>query len=357
MSKPLSKIGLATLSTALALIVYSSFAKVFAQNPSPSIIEELKTLKGLSILLEAIIKFINAIAWPAVIAFVALRYRNEFRSILERIQTAKVGGAEFSIGQKKEVEEATTKASANLLSELSVNNQFTISSNSDRNVKTGDVDGDGIDELIVFNIEGPYSGRIRVFKPNFSYENKGIKTDFVLIGEIYPVNGLETVQDTDFDKQAEIIVNEDDKESNQPHAAGLRERVTYKWKSNQFIEVSRKKLPIQWTQQEMNALSHDYYVESDKKMHDSFNIIISKLDEGSQKRNLMEQAQKQWLEFREIQAQALKRERGRIGTMVHFQNLTYLTNERIKTLEQIAHPEEGRYSLSDSYFNGKGNRT
>jgi uncharacterized protein YecT (DUF1311 family) len=357
MSKSLSKIGLATLSTAIALIVYSSFAKVFAQNPSPSIIEELKTLKGLSILLEAIIKFINAIAWPAVIAFVALRYRNEFRSILERIQTAKVGGAEFSIGQKKEVEEATTKASANLLSELSVNNQFTISSNSDRNVKTGDIDGDGIDELVVFNIEGPYSGRIRVFKPNFSYENKGIKTDFILIGEIYPVNGLETVQDTDFDKQAEIIVNEDDKESNQPHAAGLRERVTYKWKSNQFIEVQRKKLPVRWTQGEMNDFSQDNYKESDKKMNETFTIAISRLEKDIQKQNLMEQAQKKWLEFRELQAQAVMWKGGTIRPMIHFENLTYLTNERIKTLEQIAHPLEGLFSLSDSYFKGKGNRT
>jgi uncharacterized protein YecT (DUF1311 family) len=357
MYKPLSKIGLATLSTALALIVYSSFAKVFAQNPSPSIMEELKTLKGLNILLEAIIKFINAIAWPAVIGFVALNFRKEFRSILKRIQSAKVGGAEFSFEQQKEVEEATTKASANLLSELSANNQFAISSGSERNVMTGDVDGDGIDELVVCNFEGPYWSRIQVFKPNFSYENKGIKSDFILIGEIYPVNGLETVKDTDFDKQAEIIVNEDDKESNQPHATGLRERVTYKWKSDQFVEVKRKKLPVRWTQGEMNDFSRDNYEESDKKMNETFRSIISKLEKDSQKRSLMEQAQEKWVEFREIQAKALMMERGSMRPMVHFKNLIYFTNERIKTLEQIDHPVEGRYSLSDSYFKGKGNRT
>lgn len=233
-------------------------------------------------------------------------------------------------------------------------NQFAISSGSDaRNVRTGDVDGDGIDELVVFVSDGNYWGRIQVFKPNIIYTNQGIKTDFIQIGEIFPVNSLEAVRDIDFDKQEEIIVNEDDKESGQPHAAGLRENVTYKWNSNQFTEVNRKKLPVRWTSDEINGMSVADYNESENKMNDTFNRVISKLGDDNQKRELMEQAQEKWVEFRELQVEALRWDRGSIRHSINFGNLTYLTNQRIKTLEQIAHPEEGLFSLSDGYFKGR----
>ncbi len=65
----------------------------------------------------------------------------------------------------------------------------------------------------------------------------------MLIGEISPANFIEDIQDIDNDNCYEIIVNEDDKECDKPHAAGYRERVIYKWNIDKLVPISREKIP------------------------------------------------------------------------------------------------------------------
>lgn len=200
---------------------------------------------------ELLIEFIKVAAWPSLIWYIALRYTKEFKSILNRLQTAKLGSAEVSLGKEeaKKLVDQTLQESVKLITP-SIDS---IASRDDRNtdkiilIRANDIDGDGQDELITSTLEGPYWVHIRVFKPvvtlvnNYHFENK-----FKLIGEISPANCIEDIKDVDNDNCYEIIVNEDDKEFDKPRAAGYRERVIYKWSVDKLVEVSREKiLPLQ----------------------------------------------------------------------------------------------------------------
>ena len=110
-------------------------------------------------LLEVLVKFIEAVAWPGVVAFVALNYRSEFRSILNRLKKAKLGEAELLLS-KEEAEETIAKTSEQAINLISgsakksiISNKFSINQETDKPVlvRTGDVDGDGRDELIICN--------------------------------------------------------------------------------------------------------------------------------------------------------------------------------------------------------------
>lgn len=196
---------------------------------------------------ELLIEFIKVAAWPSLIWYIALRYTKEFKSILNRLQTAKFGGAEVSLSKEeaKKLVDKTLQESVKLITP-SIDSIANINRrDADRiiSISANDIDGDGKDELITSTIEGPYSVHIRVFKPVVTlvsddhFENK-----FVLIGEIYPANFIEDIKDVDNDDCYEIIVNEDDPEKR--HFEGYKERVVYKWNVDKFIEVSREKIPL-----------------------------------------------------------------------------------------------------------------
>jgi uncharacterized protein YecT (DUF1311 family) len=304
-------------------------------------------------LLEVLVKFIEAVAWPGVVAFVATNYRSEFRSILNRLEKAKLGEAELLLS-KEQAEETVAKASEQAINILfSGNAENSITSNKSSTnqetdkpvaVRTGDVDGDGRDELIVSSLEGPYWSRVKVFKPilEMSRNNK-LETSFKLIGEICPVNFLEDVRDIDSDKYAEIIVNEDEQGSNQPHAAGFREKVIYKFISGQIKEISREKIPRLNTQGEMNEFAAQEFKDSDCKMNEVFDKIISKLETRIEFKLAMENAQEAWLKYREFQAKAISNtyKGGSIQPLVYYSNMTKFTNIRINELEKISHARDG----------------
>jgi hypothetical protein len=189
-------------------------------------------------LLELLVKLIEAGAWPSLVAYVAINYRNEFRSILKRLDKAKFGEAEISLS-KEQAEEAVVKASEqaiNLLKgsfeKLEQFNELSANEEIDKAfaVRTADIDGDGRDELIISTLEGPYSSHVRIFKPMFKRDKDyELITSFNLIGEICPVNSIVDIRDIDSGKHSEIVVIEDEKGSDKPHAAGLKEKVVYKF--------------------------------------------------------------------------------------------------------------------------------
>jgi uncharacterized protein YecT (DUF1311 family) len=306
-------------------------------------------------LLEVFVKFIEAVAWPSVVALVALNYRSEFRSILNRLEKAKLGEAELLLS-KEQAEETVAKASEQAINLFSGSADISITSNKYINeqvsdkpvlVRTGDVDGDGIDELIVSSIEGPYSCRVKVFKPILSVsKNNELETSFKLIGEIYPVNFLEDVRDIDSDNYDEIIVNEDELGSNQPHAAGFREKVVYKLISGKIKEISREKIPRLNTQSEMNEYAAQELRDSESQMNKVFDEIISKLEKNIELKELMEKAQKAWVEYRENQAKANSEpyKGGSIYPLVYNTNKTKITITRINELDKIAHREEDSFT-------------
>jgi uncharacterized protein YecT (DUF1311 family) len=167
-----------------------------------------------------------------------------------------------------------------------------------------------------------------------------------LIGEICPVNFLEDVRDIDSDTFAEIIVNEDDRNSGQPHVAGLREKVIYKLINNRLSEVSREKLPILNTQAEMNEFSARDFKEIEIKMNQIFEKIISSLEERIELKQSMEKAQEAWLKYREVQANANSKtyEGGSIYPLVYYTNMSKLTISRINELNKIVHRQEGSFA-------------
>lgn len=303
-------------------------------------------------ILEAFTNLGNAVAWPGVVAIVAIRYRSELRSILNRLEKAKLGEAEFLLS-KEQTEKTLAKTSEQAINLISKSiesqirsSEFDMNQEKDRlvAVHTGDIDGDGKDELVVSNIEGSHSVCIKVFKPIINLiEDKGLETSFKLIGEIYPANFLEDVQDVDSDKYAEIIVNEDERESSEPHAAGKRERVTYKWIEGQLLEISREKLPLLNTQGEMNQFAELEYENIDKKMNEIWQKIVSDLEEKVELKKFMETAQEAWLKFRELQAQAISKvyEGGSIQPLVYYNCMINITNQRIRELEKIANTKDG----------------
>jgi uncharacterized protein YecT (DUF1311 family) len=302
-------------------------------------------------LLEVLVKFIEAVAWPGVVALVALNYRSEFRSILNRLEKAKLGEAELLLS-KEQAEETVAKASVQAINLFSgsadnsiISNKFINNQETDRPVavRTGDIDGDGRDELIVSSLEGPYWSRVKVFKPILSMSrNNGLETSFKLIGEICPVNFLEDVRDIDSDNYDEIIVNEDELGSNQPHAAGLREKVIYKLISGKIKEISREKIPRLNTQGEMNEYAAQELKDSEIKMNEVFDEIISKLEKRVELKELMEKAQEAWVKYRENQAKANSEpyKGGSIYPLVYNTNKTKITIARINELVKIAHREE-----------------
>lgn len=303
-------------------------------------------------LLEVLVKLIEAVAWPGVVAFVALNYRSEFRSILNRLEKAKLGEAELLLN-KEQAEETVAKASEqaiNLLSGSIESSRISRKSSGNQEidkpvaVRTGDIDGDGRDELIVSIPEGPYWSRVKVLKPILNMtKNSEIETSFKLMGEICPVNFLEDVRDIDSDKYAEIIMNEDDRESDLPHAAGLRERVIYKWISGQLSEISREKLPMLSSQAEMNQFAAQEFKNSDKKMSEFFEKLETSLEMRVELKKSMETAQEAWLKYRELQAQAISKiyEGGSIQSLIYYTNMTNFTNQRIDELEKIDNTRDG----------------
>lgn len=303
-------------------------------------------------LLEVFVKLVEAVAWPGVVGYVALNYGDDFRSILKRLEKAKLGEAELLLS-KEQAEETVAKVSEqaiNLLSGSSessiVSSEFTIDEETDRPVavRTGDIDGDGKDELIVSSLEGPYWCRVKVFKPILKItKNHQLETSFKLIGEICPVNFLEDVRDIDSDNNAEIIVNEDERESAQPHAVGLRETVIYKWISGRLSEISRERLPMLRTQTEMNQFAANKFKDSDQKMSKVFEKLLSSLETTVEFKKSMETAQEIWLKYRELQAQAISKiyERGSIQPLIYYTNMTHFTNQRINDLEKIANTKNG----------------
>ncbi len=203
--------------------------------------------------LEIVVKFFQATAWPGVIALVAMQYRQVFTDVLKRLEKAKFGDAEFSLG-KKEAEEAITRSSEqliNIISEDIASQQLNQDSESIKldnsksvhfSVKTADIDGDGKTELVLSNPLGAYSSHVRVFKPIVDFNRGGqTKVSFELIGEIRPVNYIVDVKSADLGKKAVIIVNEDGK-SNKPHVVAPRDEVTYKWIEGGFHEISRRRV-------------------------------------------------------------------------------------------------------------------
>ena len=301
--------------------------------------------------LEVLVKLIEAVAWPGVVAFVALNYRSEFRSILNRLEKAKLGEAELLLN-KEQAEETVAKASEQAINLLSGSIDSIISSKYSGNqeidkpidVRTGDIDGDGRDELIVSILEGPYWSRVKVFKPILNMtKNNELETYFKLLGEIFPVNFLEDVRDIDSDKYAEIIMNEDGRESDLPHAAGLRERVIYKWISGRLSEISREKLPMLRTQAEMNQFAAQNFKNSEKKMNESFENLVSSLETRGELKKSMETAQEAWLKYRELQAQAISKiyEGGSIQSLIYYTNMTKFTDQRIDEIEKIDNTRDG----------------
>jgi hypothetical protein len=202
-------------------------------------------------LLELLVKLIEAGAWPSLVAYVAINYRNEFRSILKRLDKAKFGEAEISLS-KEQAEEAVVKASEqaiNLLKgsfeKLEQFNELSANEEIDKAfaVRTADIDGDGRDELIISTLEGPYSSHVRIFKPMFKRDKDyELITSFNLIGEICPVNSIVDIRDIDSGKHSEIVVIEYEKGSDKPHAAGLKEKVVYKFIKGKLKEISREKI-------------------------------------------------------------------------------------------------------------------
>jgi len=206
-------------------------------------------------ILEIIVKLVQAIAWPVVVAFVALKYRQEFRAILKRLEKAKFGDAEFSLA-KEQAEDVVTKSSAKLLNLISPDiesesrylNRDSEDSKS-RNLKqlasvvrTADVDGDGKNELVISNPLGPYNNHVRVFKPIVDFNRlRETTVSFELIGEIRQVNYIVDIKNIDLDKKAIIIVNEDEK-SSKPHVLSAKDNVTYKWIAGEFHEIDRKRV-------------------------------------------------------------------------------------------------------------------
>jgi uncharacterized protein YecT (DUF1311 family) len=306
-------------------------------------------------LLEVLVNFIEAVAWPSVVAFVAINYRGEFRSILNRLEKAKLGDAELLLS-KEQAEETVAKASEQAINLISGSIEGSIIfKKSDANqetdrpvmVRTGDIDGDGRDELIVSSLEGPYWSRVRVFKPVLQMSNNSeLETSFKLIGEICPVNFLEDVRDIDSDTFAEIIVNEDDRNSGQPHAAGFREKVIYKLINNRLEEVSREKLPTLNTQAEMNEFAARDFKENEIKMNKIFEEIILGLEARVELKQSLEKAQEAWLKYREIQAKANSEtyKGGSIYPLVYYTNMSKLTISRINELDKIAHRQEGSFA-------------
>ena len=174
---------------------------------------------------ELLIEFIKVAAWPSLIWYIALRYKKEFKSILHRLQTAKLGGAEVSLGkeQANKIADQTLQETVKLIMP-SIDSIVNMNHGDvDRiiSISANDIDGDGQDELITSTLEGPYWSHLRVFKPILTLVNNDhFENNFQLIGEIFPANGIEDIKDIDNDNCYEIIVNEDDKECDNPHAAG-----------------------------------------------------------------------------------------------------------------------------------------
>ena len=203
-------------------------------------------------ILEIIVKLVQATAWPVVVAFVALKYRQEFRAILKRLEKAKFGDTEFLLG-KEQAEEAITKSSEKLINLITPDNlshqlnQDSKGSELENSnplpfaVRTADVDGDGKNELVISNPLGAYSSHVRVFKPIIELDRGGKTTvSFKIIGEIFPVNFLVDVKSINSDKKALIIVNEDEK--SQPHVVAAKDEITYRWMDGKFYEVSRRRV-------------------------------------------------------------------------------------------------------------------
>ncbi|MBV5261579.1 hypothetical protein FLX56_24510 [Synechococcus moorigangaii CMS01] len=246
-------------------------------------------------ILEGIISLIEAlITWPSLFFYIAIKYHKEFRAILNRLESAKFGDAEISLSKKqtekaidKTLEEFSKDIMTPIIQSLAPNEasntnkkRYLKNNNGEINtasfsVQIGDVDGDGRDEFVISSMEGLYWCRVRIFKPILEFREQEIKTYFEMIGEICPVNFLEDVSDIDRDAHAEIIVNEDNKSSGLPHAAGHRDRVVYKFRDGQLYEFSREEIPRLNTQFEMNKFAEKSFREKDKIMNDIIDNLLS----------------------------------------------------------------------------------
>jgi hypothetical protein len=65
-------------------------------------------------LISAIIDLLKSLAWPAVTIWVILRFRHQFRELLTRLASLKVGGGEFVFQSPPEKPQAQEKGAVNL---------------------------------------------------------------------------------------------------------------------------------------------------------------------------------------------------------------------------------------------------
>lgn len=104
-----------------------------------------------------------------------------------------------------------------------------------------DLDGDGVDELLLEVDTGAYASVLLVYGVQ-SWELKKL-------GELYSttIGGFE-VGDLDGDGRIEVRTNEIARRPDLPYVAGLRDVVVYRFKKGEFVELSRKEC---FTEEEM----------------------------------------------------------------------------------------------------------
>ncbi len=200
---------------------------------------------------EELVKLVGNLAWPSLVFFIACRYQKEFQDLLTRLGKAKIGPAEFTLEKvEKSVIQSAEETSkllekslrySNLLSQNRSNEDTTEIRDLHRAIRVADIDNDDQEEIIISQFEGSYWSRIRVFKPIARSRGADISIDFILLGEIFPVNFLEEVRDFDSDHIPEIIVNEDEI-GEKPHVIASKDEVVYKWIDSSFHPISRKRV-------------------------------------------------------------------------------------------------------------------
>ena len=276
-------------------------------------------------LLEYILKLIEAIDWPIFLIFVAWQYSNEFKSILARLENAKLGGVEVNLLKEKSNE--ITEIVKNTLS-LPDFQKIQLD-----DVLVADVDNDGISELIILAEKFPSVYDIKIFKP-IILDMNSTHNSLELIGEILNVSSLKELRHLDSDGNMEIVVDENGDDN-------YFYEVKYKFVNGNLLEVSRKKIQIAITQYEINDVAEEDFKNAESKMNNLITEIIYKLDSDEDKQKFQE-AQNSWIIYRKLQTELIcLNYTGSIKPTIYYSYMTGLTKIRIYELDKIAHAGDG----------------